>query len=81
MAVEIEELNAENKWLRDEITELKGITEPGKEYFYRDGLTLAVDLAIAEAITTAHVSRKQVPTLFLIFARFFRIKLPTHRRK
>eukprot|EP00965_Chrysotila_dentata_P082263 2715251-Pleurochrysis_carterae.AAC.1 len=30
MAVEIEELNAENKRLRDEVTELKGITEPGK---------------------------------------------------
>eukprot|EP00965_Chrysotila_dentata_P017024 564921-Pleurochrysis_carterae.AAC.1 len=54
-----EELNVENKRLRDEITELKGITEPDKEYFHRDGSTLAVDLAIAKAITTAHVSRNQ----------------------
>eukprot|EP00965_Chrysotila_dentata_P133204 4405115-Pleurochrysis_carterae.AAC.1 len=61
MAAEIEELNAENQRLRGEITELKGITEPGKEYFHRDGLTLAVDLAIAKAITTARVSRNQVP--------------------
>eukprot|EP00965_Chrysotila_dentata_P244650 6206095-Pleurochrysis_carterae.AAC.3 len=38
-------------------------------------------LAIAEAIRTAHVSRNQVPALFLIFAHFFRIKLPTHRCK
>eukprot|EP00965_Chrysotila_dentata_P112780 3726758-Pleurochrysis_carterae.AAC.1 len=81
MAAEIEELNLENKRLRDDITELKGITEPGKEYFYRGGFTLAVDLAIAEAITMAHVSRNQVPALFLVFARFFRMKLPTHRRK
>eukprot|EP00965_Chrysotila_dentata_P063620 2108183-Pleurochrysis_carterae.AAC.1 len=42
---------------------------------------MAVDLAIAEAITTAHVSRNQIPDLFLIFARLFRIKLPTDRRK
>eukprot|EP00965_Chrysotila_dentata_P120874 3997662-Pleurochrysis_carterae.AAC.1 len=81
MAAKIEELNAENQRLRDEVTELKGITGLGKEYFHRDGFTLAVNLAIADAITTAHVSRNQVPALFLIFARFFRIKLPTHRRK
>eukprot|EP00965_Chrysotila_dentata_P044682 1485150-Pleurochrysis_carterae.AAC.1 len=81
MAAEMEELNAENQLLRDEITELaKGFTEPGKEYFHRDGFTLAVELAIAEAITTAHVSRNQVLALFLTFARFFRIKLPSHRR-
>eukprot|EP00965_Chrysotila_dentata_P158114 5223753-Pleurochrysis_carterae.AAC.1 len=65
MAAEIEELKAESQRLRDEITELKGITEPGKKYFHDDGFTLAVDLAIAEAIiTTAHVSRNQVPALF-----------------
>eukprot|EP00965_Chrysotila_dentata_P076995 2542046-Pleurochrysis_carterae.AAC.1 len=81
MAAEIEELKAENQQLRNEITELKGITEPRKKYFHDDSFTLAVDLAIAEAIATAHVSRNQVPPLFLIFARFFRIKLPTHRRK
>eukprot|EP00965_Chrysotila_dentata_P107182 3541786-Pleurochrysis_carterae.AAC.1 len=39
MAAEIEELKAENQWLRDEITELKGITEPGKYYFHDDGFT------------------------------------------
>eukprot|EP00965_Chrysotila_dentata_P061252 2029260-Pleurochrysis_carterae.AAC.1 len=82
MAAEIEELKAENQRLCNEITELKGITEPGKDYFHRDGFTLAVDLAIAEAITTANVSRNQVPALlFLIFARFFRITLPTDLRK
>eukprot|EP00965_Chrysotila_dentata_P159111 5256017-Pleurochrysis_carterae.AAC.1 len=33
-------------------------------------------------MTTTHVSRNlQVPALFLIFARFFRIKLPIHRHK
>eukprot|EP00965_Chrysotila_dentata_P082956 2736779-Pleurochrysis_carterae.AAC.1 len=81
MAAEIEELKAENQWLRDEITELKGITEPDNKYFHDNGFTPAVDLAIAEAIATANVSRNQVPALFLVFARFFRIKLPTHRRK
>eukprot|EP00965_Chrysotila_dentata_P019406 645232-Pleurochrysis_carterae.AAC.1 len=59
MAAEIKELNAEKQRLRDEITELKGITEPGKEYFHRDCFTLAVNLAIAEATTTAHCSRNQ----------------------
>eukprot|EP00965_Chrysotila_dentata_P211109 6186288-Pleurochrysis_carterae.AAC.1 len=78
---EIEELNAENQRLRDNISELMDITEPGKGYFLRDSFTLAVDLAIVEAITIAHLSRNQVPALFLIFARFFRIKLLTHRRK
>eukprot|EP00965_Chrysotila_dentata_P015951 528091-Pleurochrysis_carterae.AAC.1 len=68
MAAEIEELNAENKRLRDEITEFKGIQEPGKDYFHRDGFTLAVDLAFVEAITTAHVSRNQVPALSLLRA-------------
>uniref|UniRef100_A0A7S4F3A5 Uncharacterized protein n=1 Tax=Chrysotila carterae TaxID=13221 RepID=A0A7S4F3A5_CHRCT len=60
-----EELNPEKQRLRNEITELKGITEPGK-YFHDDSFTPAVDLAIAEAITTVHISRKQV-----LFARFF----------
>eukprot|EP00965_Chrysotila_dentata_P047760 1584309-Pleurochrysis_carterae.AAC.1 len=81
MAAEIEKLKAENQRLRDKITKLKGTTEPGKKYFHYDGLFLAVDLAIADAITTACVSRHQVPALFLIFARSFRIKLPSHRRK
>eukprot|EP00965_Chrysotila_dentata_P119235 3941714-Pleurochrysis_carterae.AAC.1 len=65
MAAEIEELKAENQRLCNEITELKGITEPGKDYLHRDGFTLAVDLANAEAITTANVSRNQVPALNL----------------
>eukprot|EP00965_Chrysotila_dentata_P081904 2702944-Pleurochrysis_carterae.AAC.1 len=50
----MEELKAEQQRLRDEITELKGITEAGKKYFHHAGFTLAVDLAIAEAITMAH---------------------------
>eukprot|EP00965_Chrysotila_dentata_P009330 303949-Pleurochrysis_carterae.AAC.1 len=41
MAAGIEELKAENQRLRDEITELKGFTEPGKKYFHDDGFTLA----------------------------------------
>eukprot|EP00965_Chrysotila_dentata_P182888 6039814-Pleurochrysis_carterae.AAC.1 len=49
-----QKLNAENQRLRDEMTKLKGITEPGKEYFHSDGFALAGDLAIAKAITTAH---------------------------
>eukprot|EP00965_Chrysotila_dentata_P024311 805125-Pleurochrysis_carterae.AAC.1 len=84
MAAEIEELKAENQRLRNEITELKGITEPGKNYFHDDGFTLAVDLAVTEAITTAHVSCNQVQALLLIFptiGSFFRIKLPNHRCK
>eukprot|EP00965_Chrysotila_dentata_P100630 3325324-Pleurochrysis_carterae.AAC.1 len=57
LAAEIEKLKAENQRLRDEITKLKGITKPGKKYFYNDGFTLAVDLAIAEAIIPPRTSR------------------------
>ena len=64
-----------------EVKKLKEITEPQKEYFHQGGFTLAVDLAIAESICKAHVSRNQVPLLFIIFARFFRITLPKHSRR
>ena len=65
-----------------QIQELKAITEPDPEYFSKDnGFTLAVDLAIAESLTKAHVSRNQVPLLFIIFGIFFRVKIPTHMRK
>eukprot|EP00965_Chrysotila_dentata_P087480 2888249-Pleurochrysis_carterae.AAC.13 len=66
MAADIEELNEENRRLRDEISEFKGITESGKElYFHRDGFTRIVDLAITEAVTILHVSHNQVPALSL----------------
>eukprot|EP00965_Chrysotila_dentata_P162083 5352307-Pleurochrysis_carterae.AAC.1 len=68
MVAGIEEWRAKNQRLCSEITKLKGITEPGKDYFHHDGFTLAADLAIAEPITTSHVSCNQVPALFLIFA-------------
>lgn len=65
----------------DVIEKLKEITEPNANYFHKGGYTLAVDLAIAECITKAHVARNQVPLLFIIFARFFRIKIPVRTIK
>lgn len=50
-------------------------------YFHKGGFTLAVDLAVAECITKANVSRNKVPILFMIFARFFRIKTPVRNIK
>eukprot|EP00966_Prymnesium_polylepis_P325229 7381210-Prymnesium_polylepis.1 len=64
-----------------EISKLKEITEPDTDYFHRGGFTLPVDLAIAECVTKAHVSRNQVPPLFIFFARFYRIKLPTRKTR
>eukprot|EP00965_Chrysotila_dentata_P126367 4176756-Pleurochrysis_carterae.AAC.1 len=40
LAAENEELEGEIQQLHDEITELKGITEPDKDYFHRDGFTI-----------------------------------------
>ena len=72
-----EQLEAQCK----ETDKYRAIAEPPGEYFSKGGFTLAVDLAIAESLTKAHVSRNQVPILFIIFARFFRIRIPTHTRK
>eukprot|EP00965_Chrysotila_dentata_P221335 6192328-Pleurochrysis_carterae.AAC.3 len=75
------ELKGQIQQLLQEITSLKSITKPNKEYFRRDGFTIAVDLVIAESIATAQVSRNQLSALFLTCARSFRIKLPNHRGK
>ena len=67
---------------KEETARLKAIAEPPPSFFKKAGaFTLAVDLAIGEALSKAHVSRNQVPLLFMIFARFFRVKLPTHMMK
>jgi len=59
---------------------LRDIVESPSTFFKRGtGFTLEVDLAIAEAITKANVSRNKVSLLFRIFARFFRIKLPSRK--
>ena len=50
-------------------------------YFHTGGFTLAVDLVIAECVSKAHVSRNQVPLLFIIFERFFCIKIPSRKIK
>eukprot|EP00965_Chrysotila_dentata_P029120 968321-Pleurochrysis_carterae.AAC.7 len=74
MAAEIKdkELNAESQRLRDarSRSSLKGITEQGNDCFHRDGFTLAVDLAIAEAITTS-LGQHHVQSLALLVAALF----------
>ena len=79
---EVHSLREQLAAARAEMAKLKAVVEPPPSYFKREGVfTLEVDLCIAEALTKAHVSRNQVPLLFIIFARFFRVKLPTHRMK
>jgi len=83
---DIEPIAEENALLREQLAEAraeaakyKGIAEPDASYFRNGGgYTLEHDLAIAECVTKARVSRNQVPRLFIIFGRFYRIKLPTH---
>jgi len=81
---DIEPIAEENALLREQLAEAraakyKGIAEPDASYFRNGGgYTLEHDLAIAECVTKARVSRNQVSRLFSIFGRFYRIKLPTH---
>ena len=86
---ELEPLVKENEALRTEVAEARteaakyrAVAEPDKSHFKTNGaFSLAVDLAIAECLTRANVSRNKVSELFLVFARFFGVKLPTHTRK
>lgn len=58
------------------------IAEPPLQYFFHGGsYSIEHDLAGLEAITSCHVSAGRVQMLFFIFARFFRIQLPTFTRK
>jgi len=86
---ELEPLVEENEALRTKLAEARAeaakyraVTEPDKSHFKTQrAFSLAVDLAIAACLTRANVSRNKMPELFLVFARFFGIKLPTHTRK
>jgi hypothetical protein len=86
---ELEPLVEENEALRialdkarAEAAKYRAVAEPDKSHFKTNGaFSLAVDLAIAECLTRANVSRNKVPELFVVFARFFGVKLPTHTRK
>ena len=85
---EVEPIAEENERLRDELAaaheetaQYKAIAEPNKSYFFQGAYTMAVDLAIGECITKARVSRNKVPLLFIIFARLFRVTLPSHKQK
>ena len=83
---EVEPLTESVELLRQELeaqkaatAKYKAIAEPDRTYFQKGGFTLAVDLAVAECMCKALVSRNQVPLLFIIFARFFQITIPTHK--
>ena len=85
---ELKPLVEENEALRTEVAEARrgrqdrAVAEPDKSHFKTNGaFSLGVDLAITECLTRSNVSRKKVPELFLVFARFFGAKLPTHKRK
>ena len=78
------ELQAQLKAATEEAAALKAIAEPDHTYFKQQtkshAFTAAVDLAIIEALCLG-VARNKVPTLFNIFARFYRIKVPGHQIK
>mmetsp|Transcript_43973 Transcript_43973/g.93584 ORF Transcript_43973/g.93584 Transcript_43973/m.93584 type:complete len:127 (+) Transcript_43973:481-861(+) len=74
---ELQRLRAEIEAERAVAASYRAIVEPPAEYFFKGGFTLASDLAAAECLTKAHVSANQVPLLFTIFSRLFRIKAPT----
>ena len=60
----------------------QAIAEPDLPYFFHGGAySLEHDMAGVEAMTSCQVSAGQVPKLYFIFARLFRIKLPSHSRK
>ena len=59
----------------------QAIAEPDLAYFFHGGAySLEHDMGV-EAMTSCQVSAGQVPKLFFICARFFRIKMPSHSRK
>ena len=79
-AEDVSDLREQLRHAQAETQRLRDIVEPPSTFFKRgNGFTLEVDLAIAEAITKANVSRNKVSLLFRIFARFFRIKLPSRK--
>jgi len=79
-ADDVSDLREQLRHAQAETQRLRDIVEPLSTFFKRgNGFTLEVDLAIAEAITKANVSRNKVSLLFRIFARIFRIKLPSRK--
>ena len=60
----------------------KAVAEPPKEHFHKDGCyTADLDLTSLEVIANLGVSATAVAQLYIIFARFYRIKLPTRKVK
>jgi len=61
---------------------LRAIAEPPKQKFFARGhYTSEVDLAALEIIATLGVSANVVPALFVMFARFFGVKIPSRTKK
>jgi hypothetical protein len=69
------------KEAKAEAARLRAIAEPDARYFFKDRhFSAPVDLAIIQALQLG-VSRRKVTNLFLVFARLFRITLPSRERK
>ena len=82
LELKLEDTKAELQQEQERCAKFKAIAEPKLDYFFHGGsYSIEHDLAGLEAIISCHVSAGQVPKLFFIFARFFRIKLPTYSRK
>jgi hypothetical protein len=64
-----------------ETAKYKAIAEPPKEYFFKSGhFSAPVDLACLQTLQLG-VTRSKAPALFLVFARLFRITLPSREKK
>ena len=86
---ELEALEAELGTVRAQLAaaeaardKYKAIAEPPKEKFFAKGhYTSEVDLTALEVIASLGVSPTVVPTLFIIFADFFGVTIPSRERK
>jgi hypothetical protein len=73
-AVHVGMLSAAQK----EAAKYKAIAEPPTESFFKDGhYTTKLDLTALEVIATLGVAANVVPELFLIFGRFYGVKIPS----
>ena len=73
---------AKNEELRATIDKLKAVAEPPNEKFFESShFAAAVDNDHHPATLHRGVARSKLPQVFLIFAQFYGILVPSHKRK
>ena len=79
---QIAELQAELKQQSELTAKFQAIAEPPKEKFFKSGhYTSEVDLTALEVIANLGVSANVVPQLYLLFGRFYGIKVLSRKKK